>query len=60
MGNIPKKHKCSMNYEGKSSKAMETDGALRMALKIHARYKGKVYTSEFVSDDDASTQKINK
>lgn len=28
MGNIPKNHYCSMNYEGKSSKAMEADDAL--------------------------------
>ena len=44
-GKIIKKHDCSMNYEGKSSKAMEADGALRIALEIHARYKGKVFIS---------------
>ena len=49
-----------MNYEGKSSKAMEADGTLRMALAIYLRYKGEVYISEFVSDDDASTRKILK
>lgn len=52
------KHNCSMNYEGKTSKAMEADCALRMALEIYTRYKGKVCISEFVSDDDESTRKI--
>ena len=47
-----------MNYEGKISKAMQADGVPRMALETHAQYKGKVYISEFVSYDDASTRKI--
>lgn len=50
-------HDCPKNYEGKSSKSMEADGALRLFNDIFKKYKNKVYIKEFVSDDDSSTRK---
>ena len=49
----PIKHDCPRNYHG-SSKAMETDAALSLVLKLDEKYKSKLYVEAFVTDDDAS------
>ena len=52
------KHKCARNYNNKSSKGMECDAAVAMAVSICNKFKGKVFIANFVSDDDASTRNL--
>jgi hypothetical protein len=51
-------HRCPNNYNEKSSKGMESDAAVAMCTHVHNKFQGKVYISNFISDDDASTRKL--
>jgi hypothetical protein len=37
---------------------MESDAVVAMCVAIHKQFDGKVYISNFISDDDASTRKL--
>ena len=53
-----KEHIYSKSYRSNSSKGMECDGAVEMALRIHKRFNSHLVIPNFVSDDDTSTRNL--
>ena len=53
----PPIHNCSQNYYS-SSRAMESDGAIKLVGEIFEAYNKKVYIKYFLGDDDSTTRSL--
>ena len=51
-------HSCSVNTQGQVS--MEAIGALELSEEVFAKYNGRFYIKELVSDDDSTMRSLLK